>query len=74
MTPSITTIILLTNIEFHFTSDYVSLVEFINLVFARMPGEDIPLVEFMYLVFIRIPGEDIPLVEFMYLVIYTHAR
>ena len=46
----------------------MSLVEFINLVFASMPGEDIPLAEFMYLVFIRMPGEDISLLEFMYLV------
>ena len=38
----------------------VPLVEFMYLVFTRMPGETeaVPLVEFMYLVFTRIPGES----------------
>ena len=59
----------------------VPLVQFMYLVFTRMPGEsycgNIPLMEFMYLVFTRIPGESycgctsggvyVPC-------IYTHAR
>ena len=50
------------------------LVEFMYLVFTRMPGKSHhrwPLVEFMYLVFTPMPGESYhrwPLVEFMYLV------
>ena len=46
----------------------VPLVEFMYLVFTRMPGENpVPLVEFMYLVFTRMPGKN-SVVEFMYLV------
>ena len=51
-----------------FIIEDVPLVEFMYLVFTRMPGENLPLVEFMYLVFTRMPGENLPLVEFMYLV------
>ena len=37
----------------------VPLVEFMYLVFTRMPGESsVPLVEFMYLVFTHMPGES----------------
>ena len=39
----------------------VPLVEFMYLIFTRMPGENyrrVPLVEFMYLVFTRVPGES----------------
>ena len=39
-----------------------TLLEFVYLVFTRMPGETVPLVEFVY----RMPGETVPLVEFMY--------
>ena len=46
------------------TLEAVPLVEFMYLVFTRMPGEsylrfeDVPLVEFMYLVLTRMPGES----------------
>ena len=43
------------------STEDVPLVEFMYLVFTRMPGkstEDVPLVEFMYLVFTRMPGES----------------
>ena len=58
--------------EVRVTVGDVRLVEFMYLVFTRMPGEsyrrrctsggvtvgDVPLVEFMYLVFTRMPGES----------------
>ena len=42
-----------------YLSEDVPVVEFMYLVFTRMPGESYrPLVEFMCLVFTRMPGES----------------